>query len=189
MAEDGGRWCGATRARVPRRGEATKMGEDGSAGECCRTKSVSRRGHLPNGGTFQLRAVRWWNMAEGGAARRMRACCAAGRKGRWGKMAHRASVASPATRVDVDTCHRGIFRVRAARGARRAVHGEACTRAARRGVVEDGGRWAGGAGKEHDAALRASLAEKVQELAAEAGPLTNTIQIIPKLIFKKGSTV
>ena len=33
----------------------------------------------------------------------------------------------------------------------------------------------GGAGKEHDAALRASLAEKVQELAAEAGPLTNTI--------------
>ena len=90
-------------------------------------------------------------------------------------MAHRASVASPATRVDVDTCHRGIFRVRAARGARRAVHGEACTRAARRGVVEDGGRWAGGAGKEHDAALRASLAEKVQELAAEAGPLTNTI--------------
>ena len=55
------------------------------------------------------------------------------------------------------------------------VHGEACTRAARRGVVEDGGRWAGGAGKEHDAAPRASLAEKVQELAADAGPLTNTV--------------
>ena len=175
MAEDGGRWCGATRARVPRRGEATKMGEDGSAGECCRTKAVSRRRHLPNGGTFQLRAVRWWNMAEGGAARRMRACCAAGRKGRWGKMAHRASVASPARRIGDETCHRGIFRVRAARGARRVVHGEACTSAARRGVVEDGGRWAGGAGKEHDAAPRASLAEKVQELAAEAGPLTNTI--------------
>ena len=178
MAEDGGRWCGATRARVPRRGEATKMGEDGSAGECCRTKSVSRRRHLPNGGTFQLRAVRWWNMAEGGAARRMRACCAAGRKGRWGKMAHRASVASPATRVDVDTCHRGIFRVRAARGARRAVHGEAGARALRGGASwkmgEDG---RGGAGKEHDAALRASLAEKVQELAAEAGPLTNTVRV------------
>ena len=187
MAEDGGRWCGATRARVPRRGEATKMGEDGSAGECCRTRSVRRRRHLPNGGTFQLRAVRWWNMAEGGAARRMRACCAAGRKGRWGKMAHRASVASPATPVDVDTCHRGIFRVRAARGARRAVHGEACTRAARRGVVEDGGRWAGGAGKEHDAALRASLAEKVQELAAEAGPLTNTIRLGTRGHFSKKS--
>ena len=125
-----------------------------------------------------MRAVRWWKMAEGGAARRMRACCAAGRKGRWGKMAHRASVASPATPVGNATCHRGIFRVRAARGARRAVHGEACTRAARRGVVEDGGRWAGGAGKEHDAALRASLAEKVQELAAEAGPLTNTTLVL-----------
>ena len=29
--------------------------------------------------------------------------------------------------IDVETCNRGIFRVRAARGARRVVHGEACT--------------------------------------------------------------
>ena len=40
---------------------------------------------------------------------------------------------------DVETCNRGIFRVRAAREAREEVQGEAYTRAAPRGVEEDGG--------------------------------------------------
>ena len=61
-------------------------------------------------------------------------------------------------------------------------------RGGRRGVVEGGGRWAGG-GKEHDAAPARSLRRSWTKLAAEAGPVTNTIQVKARGQVRSGKTL